>query len=69
MYAGLYESNLSNLAMQSFILFKTTGIAEQLLEILSCSSFSFAAASGSSCSDELSSLEMFCSEAPVQCTI
>lgn len=52
--------------MQSFILFKTIGIAEQLLEIFSFSNFSFLAVSGSSGADELSSLEMFCSDAPVQ---
>lgn len=66
MLAALYESNLSILAMQSFILFKTIGIAEQLLEILSSSNFSFLAVSGSSGADELSPLEMFCSDAPVQ---
>lgn len=63
---SLYESNFSILAMQSFILFKTIGIAEQLLEIFSFSNFSFLAVSGSSGADELSSLEMFCSDAPVQ---
>jgi len=52
--------------MQSFILFKTIGIAEQLLEIFSFSNFSFLAVSGSSGADEVSSLDMFCSDAPRQ---
>jgi len=65
MFAALYESNLSILTIQSFILFKTIGIAAQLLEIFSFSNFTFSALSGSSAVDELPSLEIFCSKAPV----
>ena len=65
MIAALYESNFSIFAMQSFILFKTTGMAEQLCEIFSFSNFTFLAASGSSGLDEPSPVGMFCSGTPV----
>ena len=41
----LLESNLSILEIHSFILFKTIGIAETLLEILSLSNRNFSAVS------------------------